>query len=283
MVIENKVSAPLAPNQLETYGKWLAKESRGAGSALVFLTHTTPSPDEFLAQGHEGLYGVTVRAVCSWMEVYEGLHRQIPSDAFANKLLREFLIFLEERRMNGITKEDTNVLQAMLLKGMVPKVESLFARLREQVQSQLEHRGYDFEAPKKQDRWDSQTISEWCYFNPEHKKKWRCTWYVLWGLTANASELCPDPSLNSDLPLAFLHVGYEKGKVPFGRLSAKLWKSLEAADWVYRDEVGWLTTKSVQELARDPAGITIACTRWLALNLNRGDEILHAYYKSLKG
>lgn len=70
LVVENKITADVPEGQLEKYGGWLANNGV-SDAALVLLTHSTAPPVEFLEPGKQKRYGVHLRSVCSWLEVYE--------------------------------------------------------------------------------------------------------------------------------------------------------------------------------------------------------------------
>ncbi len=100
----------------------------------------------------EGRYGVSLRAVCSWMEVYEwlGKHAEF-KDHFTSGLVREFLAFLEEHNMNGVSGDDLTVLHEVLTQGVIAKLPPFFLMVRKEVQRRMERLGYKFETEKRRD------------------------------------------------------------------------------------------------------------------------------------
>lgn len=96
LIVENKVTAGFTEDQLKTYGTWLANSCERGTAALILLTHSTPPPEDFL--DGQADYGVPLRSVCSWMQMWEWMMtiREAVRDPFTNGLVREFCSFLEE-------------------------------------------------------------------------------------------------------------------------------------------------------------------------------------------
>jgi hypothetical protein len=230
VVVENKVSANFTDGQLEKYGELLASKYHGEknpGAALVLLTHATSPPVDFLDSAATNRYGIPLRSICTWMEVYEWLGRQSPTDPVTRYLMQEFCIFLEERNLNGITKSDTAVLATILSHGVVPKIEPFFDMVRKKVQPGLTRLRYRFEP--KVDVWDSTegyAIWDWCYFRPKNPD-----WYIGWGLTVGGDFF--GATLEKSL-MAFVHVGpgaEGATRLPLDVLTPNFKASLRESGW----------------------------------------------------
>jgi hypothetical protein len=67
---------PVVPDQLHTYGRWLAEHVGPGGwpGAIALLTHACTAPPGF-AQGERFDYGVPLQRVCRWFEVWQWLGR----------------------------------------------------------------------------------------------------------------------------------------------------------------------------------------------------------------
>lgn len=118
LVFENKVAATHgsgddsdnkdmeaihAANQLESYARWFALEdapNHGLQKTLVFLTHYTPPPPNFSAQGNAaGVFGSFGRKVSSWGRVARSILKRthtLNADSLSATLSIAFLEFLQE-------------------------------------------------------------------------------------------------------------------------------------------------------------------------------------------
>jgi hypothetical protein len=275
MVIENKITARFTTEQLQTYGQWLAAEVNGGGAALVLLTHATAPPTTFLEDESERQYGVALRSVCSWLEIWEWLGkisdllRKDPiGDPLARELLREFYSFLGEQHMNGITKRDIAVLQTTLRGGVVHKVKPFFDMVREELKSRVPLRSsnYHFERVNDADLWDAPTgyaVYDWCYLKPKKQ------WYLGWGLTGSATDFFGTPHHDSDGLLAFVYIGAGSAKrTPLNGISTKYKQLLGGSKWIFFDDGSLAKEKQAAELAKDSAGFTQAFINWTAESLN---------------
>ncbi len=280
VVVENKVSAGFTDGQLEYYGKWLANQNpaRNPGAALVLLTHATSPPEDFLDPVAKSPYKIPLRSVCTWMEVYEWLGRQSPTDPVTRHLMQEFCIFLEERNLNGITKGDTAVLATILSHGVVPKIEPLFDMVRNKVQPRLQRLGYRFEP--KIDVWDSTggyAIWDWCYFRPKNPD-----WYIGWGLTVGGDFF--GATLEKSL-MAFVHVGpgaEGAPKLPVDVLPLSFKASLRKSGWKFLEDGSCLKVEMASKLASAPSGLTQTFMHWLDQPLDEADELLQRSYALLR-
>ena len=102
-VVEVKIDAQIAENQLEGYGGWLAARAGGRyGPALVLLTAGTPAPPGFTDRGRRS-FGVELRSVASWNTAAEwfaglGLEEDGVNEPLKS-LAKEFGEFLKEDTM----------------------------------------------------------------------------------------------------------------------------------------------------------------------------------------
>jgi hypothetical protein len=178
LAIENKVRAMPGPDQLETYGRWLKANVGNRAAALVFLTHWTQPPPRFL-DAKENRYGVSLRTVCRWTEVFDWLDEQLRQGRFGNDftqgLAKEFCGFLKERHMNSISKKDVLALGQAL--GAAQKIQPFFAEVRRQVEPKMKDNHYVF--PRRLDPWisDPGAVEDYCYF-----KERDTGWYIQWDL-----------------------------------------------------------------------------------------------------
>jgi hypothetical protein len=181
LAIEVKVGQPLADQQLEHYGGGLADDNRSdpdLGCALVFLSHATAIPADFLNSGAISKYHTPLRGACSWGDVYQWLSnletRTNPS-IFTTGLIREFTAFLRENHMDTINEVDLDALTKFLSCGMQRKLAPLLKRTREVIAPLVAQEYY-------YDRGDvdpfaygnGRKVWDWCYSNKQRK------WYIAW-------------------------------------------------------------------------------------------------------
>lgn len=86
-------------DQLTTYARWIAAQSRdGWPGAVVFITHSTPAPDEFGADGYSGPIEMTHRwkAVGDWLD--DNLDFDNPDDT-CGALAADLYEFLSEENL----------------------------------------------------------------------------------------------------------------------------------------------------------------------------------------
>ena len=171
-VVEVKIDAPIADNQLERYGSWLAaRASNRYRPALVLLTHVTAPPRGF-SDVRNRSFGVALRSVASWNQVAEWFSMLCAEEDGVDEPLKslagEFGEYLKEEAMPTI--DDAAIARQYLAHS--------HRRLTEAVGAMSV--GYDFP-----DNWSpgsgavSKAVGIWKYHYPEQDHKTR---YVYFGL-----------------------------------------------------------------------------------------------------
>lgn len=271
LIVEAKVSAKLGNVQLENYGKSLAHDYRGdqsPGSALIFLTHTTAQPDNFLKE-HVSDYGVPLRAVSSWMEVHNWLSqsRLQRKDPFLVRLIEEFCGFMSEQNLNGITLADAKFLRELLRQGVGAKIEPLFKMIRNHVEPRMKN--YDFRRLNPWDSTEGSAVWDWCYRKPP-----KLLWYVSWGLMVGGDFFgVPLPNKL----LGFVAVEREEGgtKIPIHKLEKKLRNEIDPGWQFFSERNLCINCVDAQKLAEKHGGFTPSFIHWLIpRRLDEATEIL---------
>lgn len=275
IVLEGKLSSPLSDRQLEFYGKWLSRQHRrqtSPGAALVFLTHATSPPVDYLTDRNQRKYGVPLRSVSSWMEVHNFLKTRIPSRGrVLAHLTLEFADFMAQQKLNGITEDDTVAIRTLLKQGAGLKIEPLVEAIRARIEPRSRGR-YEW---KKIDLWShtgGHAVWDWCYYKPR-----RLDWYVAWGLMFGGELF--EIKLPHKL-WAFTAVQREQNgaPIPIRRLSTQYKRGLERFGWKLFPEEDYdflcLNTIDAQRLARKPGGFTQSLIQWIERRFDEADEIL---------
>jgi|JI6StandDraft_1071083.scaffolds.fasta_scaffold03673_9 hypothetical protein len=121
LLFENKVSHHVDEQELETgetenqlhrYGSWLQQQSfdrHGLHQALIFVTHQTPAPRDFLAKGpSHPAYGELGRVTKTWGEIadlLETVSSEFAEDIHFRALIKAYQTFLEEHGMEDVYPE----------------------------------------------------------------------------------------------------------------------------------------------------------------------------------
>jgi hypothetical protein len=220
LIVEGKVSAKLSVGQLEAYGTSLASNypsESNPGAALIFLTHTTAQPNNFLEEGVSD-YGVPLRAVSSWMEVHNSLamSRFKPKDPFLNRLIEEFRDFMSEHKLNGMTLKDTTFLRKLLVQGVGGKIEPLFKMIRNHVEPRMK-KGHNFGDLAPWDYTEGYAVWDFCY---RKEPKELLKWYIAWGIMVGGDFF--GVRLPADLcGFVVAHRDPDGIKIPIQRLTKK--------------------------------------------------------------
>jgi len=285
LAIEVKVGQQLADQQLEHYGGGLAGDNRvdpDLGCALVFLSHATGVPSDFLsseaAAGSQ--YHVPLRGACSWTDVYEWLsdaHARANPGTFTAGLIGEFAEFLKENHMDAMNEADLDALREVLSCGTQGKLLPLLKRTREVI-APLVARGYYHGRGDIYDAFaesNGTKVWDWCYSD-----KQRGQWYIAWGLGLGGK----DTHLGIDFPegdslLAFLVVTSEKrtNGLPVFRLLEALKTELGDKGWTFEEsQMACVKTHEAVNFAHGPGGITEGFARWLEESFPEADQIMNA-------
>jgi len=288
LAIEVKVDQPLADQQLEHYGGGLVEENRfdpDLGCALIFLTHTTTIPNDFLRPSGTSKYHAPLRGACSWTDVYEWFRNQADSNpsTFAGGLIREFTEFLKENHMDSMNKTDLDALTNFLSCGTQSKIAPLLRRTRDVIAPTVSQRYYygrndidPFAYTSGDKVWD------WCYRNEKREK-----WYIAWGLRLGGQ----DTRLAISFPggdkalFGFVLVTSEKRNdaLPILSLPEAVKKELREKGWILEEsQMACLKMKEAAAFAGSAGGVIEGFALWVQESFPEADRIMSECIALLK-
>jgi hypothetical protein len=283
IILENKVGAGFtahgvavddgeqvrAKHQLEVYGEWLA--AINPSGALVLLTHWTEPPSDFLISP---AYGVRLRCVTTWTDVYQWLRRLeetcslVPTGALA----AEFRAFLEEKDMAVDDPDVTDLALAQAYHRLThTKLTKAFEHVRDFIRKQIPD-AKGFSTMNVHDT--GRTIWGWCYPGTPYS----ASWWIGWGIRF------PDgrpagwyPSVVPSWPQtahAFVGVGSDKKDLELASIPAEI----RTPGWAWATESngfqGAFRWTTLAELSGAPTGFTAAFEQWLEQALPEARGIL---------
>jgi PD-(D/E)XK nuclease superfamily len=270
VVIEAKINAPLT-DQLEDYGQGLlneqAKSQRPPACALVFLTHTTQSPEDFLDRKELEKYHVPLRAVCAWADVHEFLKKKNTKNPFVDGLKKQFVDFLEEQGMDSIGPKDLSAINSLLKTRAQPKLIRFFEELRRTMKPSIEKLHYSFKRDRRIDPFDG-TDGCFAWDFVYHQSSPGGLWYIAWGLIAGGENELKEVTASGDL-YGFIEVGSDgEVLVPAGA---------KKSGWQYFDLTNnYLKRVNIRELERSVGGFINVFANWLRPSLAEADDILRS-------
>jgi hypothetical protein len=275
LVIEAKIGAKHV-DQLNYFGTTLAAlhdHVAAPPAALIFLTHSTLPPEDFLNSGKEGAYGVPLRSVRNWIDFHEFLGRSWRDD-FIRGLARELRSFLEELGMDTFNDNDFKVMDALFRGATQPKIAPFFEEARSALKPLLGN--WQFGKSRAHDPFASSEgrgVWDWCYHG-----KWPGKpkgWYIAWGLCIPRKFYETD-TLPEEL-VAFVDFSSDMPEFPIS-VDAIRRAKISLTDWQLFNapEARCLKIKSVGSLAKVPGGFASAFFAWLKSTFKEADRLFAA-------
>jgi hypothetical protein len=272
IVIESKVGSGASREQLIVYDRWLAEQN--PSGALVFLTHTTEPPIEFM--GPE-LYKINLRSVCRWYDVYRWLKMIVDNpatiDPVASFLSDQLRVFLREKEMAFDDPGALDIAAALIYYSIADgKLRNSFTQFRNLVQKTLPKAGgfsdLEFKAAD-----EGRKLWGFCYPDREGVSK---SWYIAWGIlfpeNGNYTELFVDPVQEV---LAFFVVSSDYDDLPLWSVPA----AQRPSDWKWPEQKlaklpYAIVTQPLANFYSHSAGFTEAFKLWLKPRLDEATLIV---------
>jgi len=259
---------------LNDFGKGLAALHRRASTpaaALIFLTHSTLPPEDFLEDRNERNYGVPLRSVCSWIDIHGFLGRRW-GDKFNAGLASELREFLGELGMDTFNRGDIKVMGELFRSGTHPKIAPFFEQARRELEPVLggwkfySRRADPFESAEGHGAWD------WCYRETGRPPGW----YIAWGICI-PREFYEAEMLPQELTafVDFSSEDSEESPVPVDALRRS---RVHATGWqlLSKPEPRCLKIEKAENLAKSPGGFTPAFMKWLKSAFQEADRLFVA-------
>lgn len=252
-----------AIHQLEDYGRWLYKNNPDA--ALVLLTQWSTPPTDFLYDHKK--YGVELRAVCYWSQVYRWprkyAERSMVSST-AQILATEFLAFLEEEAcMADWDHNDLALLTLLWNRNPLAKLGQTLASIntRSDVRSVVGDRPLTLSAP------GGQAVNfAYYYFRPGSSK-----WWVGWGLCIPPApySLMRSPRIGNSLQ-AFVVLASDRAE----NLPKPVANELELTQWIHSESETYFKVENPERFVNSPTGFADGFAEWLLPLIREAEEML---------
>jgi hypothetical protein len=177
IVFENKVSHGIGrranedgadSHQLRAYADWLDANASGkARSALVFVSHITPPPDDFRGRQADALYHGMHRVHTSWGAVARRLSSSVnhlENSHYAKVIAAAFLGYLEQQNMSNEFPTSVAFAAAELYLNQATPLENLVERMWDEVKLAVKFgRTADYQIKALADEG---TVGAWRYVMP---------------------------------------------------------------------------------------------------------------------
>jgi hypothetical protein len=272
--------------QLDDYGKWLFRNHPAGG--LVLLTHAREAPADFLIADGDNRYGVKLRALSRWREVYKWLEkwtRNTTGDADVERLAREFLEFLREEGMSEVKDTDLAILNGLLSFSQRMKDQKIDDKLAEAmlfargvVHKWIPPRAGDG-MPKRGPELDTSVSSSFYDYSCPYPDKGGEGLSAGWGFSpAENPSFFPGLNLPSKRLQAFFYVG-GRALRDIRKTQGERYRAWAPAE--NDRDYWWIRYIDAVELANSEKGFTLAFADWLHPLAKEGAEILAAASKTV--
>ena len=248
--------------QLTTYRAWLAGERQGliTPGAIVFLTHATVPPAEYLASP-VSLDNGPLRSTCSWRDVARWLINtgaQVNLDVRSGwvDLAFELASFLTENDMNSDPMRFHDLAALHLYVESARRIETTF-ELIAKASTDLIKVSTGFSGPQADT--EGGLYWAWVYPKPPYAPA-GAKWYVGWGLRFPESSTWwnkAEPELPTAVQ-AFVHIGSDAQRAPLPLLSATV-----PEGWS-RTDADLVIAKPLSDFTGKSDAVVNALGRWIA-------------------
>lgn len=284
LVVESKVGAPIRghtaaiggdedggrdivvvadPNQLTTYGAWLARRCHGHcwPGALVLLTHRSEPPRGYGPIG----YGVPHVVTCRWRDVWKwaratGAEGSNPAQGAWAPLAAELAAFLEAQRMSADYMKQNDVAQAQVFIAAADRIQHTFNAIEERLRGLKAELG---SGSFKTLDYSAAGAVTWTWFYL--RKPFDAKWYVAWGIRfPEASQWWTkaEPPL-PPVTHAFVALGTDGRAVPVAALEGQ---SLQGG-WAKAGDHELVVGRKLSDFPSDADLLAAELSRWVAASI----------------